>query len=180
MFHKGYARAADAGGWHHVDMAGQPLYERRFKMAEPFYNGQARVAGHDGSLSVIDEDGQEIVRLREPAVSTLEDLSGDLVGVWKTQAIRAAAELSVFDLLPASAVDVERSLGLAPSCGARLMRALQELGLADIDNGNVYRATDRGAHLRADHDLSLAAAASHWGDLSHRAWQGLAVISPHR
>lgn len=175
VFHKGYARAADAGGWHHVDMAGRPLYERRFRMAEPFYNGQARVEGHDGSLSIIDEQGNEIVRLRGPATSTLQELSGDMVGVWKTQAIRAAAELRVFDLLPASAVDVERALDLAPGCGSRLMRALLELGLADIDSDNVCHATEKGAHLRQDHDLSLTTAASHWGDLSLRAWQGLSA-----
>ena len=173
VFHKGCARAADAGGWHHVDMTGRALYGRRFKMVEPFYNGQARVEGHDGSLSVIDELGNEIVRLREPAISTLQELSGDMVGVWKTQAIRAAAELGVFDLLPASVVDVELALYLAPGCGARLMRALRELGMADIDSDNVCHATDKGAHLRADHDLSLTTAASHWGDLSHRAWRGL-------
>lgn len=173
VFHKGCARAADAGGWHHVDMAGQPQYQRRFRMVEPFYNGQARVEGHDGSLCVIDEEGQEIVRLREPATSTLQDLSGDMVGTWKTQAIRAAAELGAFDLLPAGAADVERALGLAPNCGMRLMRALQELALVRPDADHVYHATNKGAHLRADHDLSLTTAASHWADLSHRAWRGL-------
>ncbi len=175
VFHKGHARAADAGGWHHVDMTGRALYHRRFKMVEPFYNGQARVEGHDASLSVIDEEGHEILRLRGPATSTLQELSGDMVGVWKTQVIRAAAELGVFDLLPTSAVDVERALDLAPGCGSRLMRALLELGLAGIDNDNVYHATHKGAHLRADHDLSLTTAASLWGDLSLRAWQGLSA-----
>ena len=174
VFHKGYARAADAGGWHHVDLAGRGLYDRRFRMVEPFYNGQARVEGHDGSLSVIDEQGNEIAELRGPLVSTLENLSGDMVGVWKTQTIRAAAELGVFDLLPAGAADVEHALGLAPLCGVRLLRALQELSLVARDADQVYHATDRGAHLRSDHELSLTGAAGHWGDLSARAWHGLA------
>ena len=174
VFHKCYARAADARGWHHVDVAGRALYERRFRMVEPFYNGQARVEGHDGSLSVIDEEGQEIIGLREPAVSTLQGLSGGMVGVWKTQAIRAAAELGVFDLLPASPNDVERALELAPGCGARLMRALQELDLVRRGADSICHVTDKGAHLRADHVLSLSAAAGHWGNLSDRAWQGLA------
>ena len=173
VFHKGYARAADSDGWHHVDTAGQPLYHHRFRMVEPFYNGQARVEGHDGSLSVIDEQGSEIVELRGPSTSTLEDLSGDMVGTWRTQAIRAAAELGVFDLLPAGAADVERALGLAPLCGARLMRALQELALVRHDADQVYHATDRGAHLRSDHGLSLASAAGHWGDRSDRGWRHL-------
>lgn len=175
VFHKGNARAADAGGWHHVDMTGRALYHKRFRVVEPFYNGQARVEGHDGSLSVIDELGNEIVRLREPTASALQELSGDMVGTWKTQAIRTAAELGVFDLLPASAIDAELALDLAPGCGARLMRALQELALVRRATDQVYHATDKGAHLRADHDLSLTTAASHWGDLSHHAWRGLSA-----
>ena len=174
VFHKGYARAADSQGWHHVDTAGQPLYHRRFQSVEPFYNGQARVEGHDGSLCVVDERGNEIVRLRNPSSSTLEQLSGDMVGVWKTQTIRAAAELGVFDLLPTSADDIERALDLAPSNGARLMRGLLELGLVRRDVDDVYHATDKGAHLQTDHDLSLTTAASHWGKLSLRAWGNLA------
>ncbi len=174
VFHKGHARAADARGWHHVDMAGRALYEGRFRMAEPFYNGQARVEGRDGSLSVIDERGNEIARLRGPDTSTLQELSGDMVGTWRTQAIRAAAELGVFDLLPASALNVELALELAPGCGARLMRALQELDLVRRDAYSICHVTDRGAHLRTDHVLSLSAAAGHWGNRSDHAWRGLA------
>lgn len=173
VFHKGFARAADLAGWHHVDMAGQPLYARRFRTVEPFYNGQARVEGHDGSLMVIDEQGHEIVRLRDSSVSTLERLSSDMVGVWKTQTIRAAAELGVFELLPASADEIEQTLELAPSNGMRLMRALLELGLARVDGQGVFQATQIGAHLRIDHELSLSTAASHWGDASAGAWLGL-------
>ena len=170
VFYKGYARAADEQGWHHVDLAGQPLYHRRFQSVEPFYNGQARVEGHDGSLSVVDEQGHEIVRLRNPSSSTLEQLSGDMVGVWKTQTMRAAVELGVFDLLPATTDKLERILGLAPSYGARLMRALRQLGLVRCDVDEDYHATEKGAHPQTDHDLSLTTAASHWGNLSHRAW----------
>ena len=180
VFHKGHARAADAGGWHHVDMAGRALYHRRFRMAEPFYNGQARVEGHDGSLSVIDEEGREIVRLRGPATSTLQDLSGDMVGVWKTQAIRAAAALGVFDLLPASAIGVERALELAPGCGVRLMRALQELALARPDADQVYHATNKGAHLRRDHDLSLSRRGQPLGRSVAPRLAGFERSSPHR
>lgn len=173
VFHKGFARAADSSGWHHVDMAGQPLYNHRFKLVEPFYNGQARVEGHDGSLCVIDEQGHEIVLLKNTSVSTLERLSTDMVGVWKTQAIRAAVELGVFELLPAAPDAIERTLELAPSNGARLMRALLELALVQVDGQGVFHATEVGVHLRLDHELSLATAASHWGDSSAHAWRGL-------
>ena len=66
VFHKGYARARDEGGWHHIDMKGRPVYGRRFAAIEPFYNGQARVEGFDGSLCVIDQAGDMVVKLREP------------------------------------------------------------------------------------------------------------------
>jgi hypothetical protein len=65
IFHKGYARARDAGGWHHIDRQGLPLYARRFAAIEPFYNGQARVEEVDGSLLVINEAGDVVLRLRE-------------------------------------------------------------------------------------------------------------------
>ena len=119
VFHKNFARARDEQGWHHVDIKGQPLYRHRYMNVEPFYNGQARVEGFYGSLSVIGESGDTLVELREPLRSPLEELSGDMVGMWKTQAIRAAVELGVFESLPASAQDIERSLELSDSVGIR-------------------------------------------------------------
>ena len=116
-------------GWHHIDKSGAALYQARFDNVEPFYNGQARVRGLDGSLSVIDEYGRTVLELSKPLKSPLEELSADMVGMWRTQTIRAAVELGVFELLPASAASVEERLQLAESVGARLMRALDELGL---------------------------------------------------
>ena len=170
VFHKIYARARDDQGWHHVDQQGEPLYEARFRNVEPFYNGQARVEGFDGSLSVIGESGEILVELRGPLRSTLEELSGDMVGMWRTQAIRAGVELGVFEALPASARDVERSLDLPDSIGIRLMRALAELGLVRRDDENVYHPTGRGSFLKRSHPLSLAGAASLWGGETYAAW----------
>jgi broad specificity phosphatase PhoE len=65
VFHKGFARAKDEGGWFHLRRDGKPAYSRRFAMVEPFYNGQARCEGLDGSLVVIGEAGQVIVTLRD-------------------------------------------------------------------------------------------------------------------
>ena len=170
VFHKGHARARDADGWHHVDAAGEALYAARFAQVEPFYNGQARVEGFDGSLSVIGEDGARITSLRKPLCSPLERLSGEMVGLWRTQTIRAAVELGVFERLPARASEMERDLGLARSVGERLARALAEIGLVERDEGGVWRATPLGAHLRRSHPLSLADAAAHWGRESYAAW----------
>ncbi len=170
VFHKGFARARDEGGWHHVDMLGKPLYGARFQNVEPFYNGQARVEGFDGSLSVISESGDTLLEIRKPIRSPLEDLSGDMIGMWRTQTIRAAVELGVFEALPSSAERVERSLHLAPSTGVRLMRALTELELVWRDAKGVYHPTEKGTYLKRSHPLSLADAALMWGGETYTAW----------
>ena len=173
VFHKRFARACDSDGWHHVDMTGEPLYEERFKNVEPFYNGQARVEQFDGSLSVINESGQVLLKLSKSSQSHLERLSGDMVGLWRTQTIHAAVELGVFECLPAAAEEVERMAQLRTSVGERLMRALMELGLVVRDKEGVYHSTDRGALLTKKHPLSLADAARHWGKESYQAWAGV-------
>ena len=174
VFHKRRARACDSGGWHHVDMSGEPLYSERFRNVEPFYNGQARVEGFDGSLLVIDESGQTGLELRRPSQSQLEGLSGDMVGLWRTQTIHAAVELGVFECLPASAQEVERRTRLHESVGYRLLRALMELGLVLRDEKGVYHPSQRGSLLNRSHALSLADAARHWGSEAYEAWAGLA------
>ena len=65
VFHKEFARARDDNGWHHIDMKGQSIYSNRFAAIESFYNGQARVENFDGSLLVINETGETVVKLRE-------------------------------------------------------------------------------------------------------------------
>ena len=170
VFHKNFARARDEQGWHHVDTEGQSLYQDRYRNVEPFYNGQARVESIDGSLSVIGEAGEILVELRGPLRSPLEELSGDMVGMWRTQAIRVAVELGVFESLPASAQDIEGSLELSDSVGIRLMRALAELGLVRRDEGGAYHATAKGTLLQRSHPLSLADAAPLWGGETYAAW----------
>ncbi len=170
VYHKRHARARDSGGWHHMNMAGEPLYAARFADVEPFYNGQARVEGFDGSLSVINEIGRTLLSLRGPTQSPLEGLSGDMVGLWRTKTIHAAVKLGVFEELPASAERVGRRCGLHGANGARLLRALAELGLVRRDGRGVYHPTERGELLTRDHPLSLADAAGHWGEEAYGAW----------
>ena len=170
VFHKSYARARDEAGWHHVDRLGMPLYNSRFRNVEPFYNGQARVEGFNGALSVISEAGDVMLELRQPLQSPLEELSSDLVGMWRTQTIRAAVDAGVFEALPASAYDIEKSLPLAESVGTRLVRALTELDLVQRDQDGVYHPTNKGSLLQRAHPLSLADAVSLWGGDSYTAW----------
>ncbi len=70
VFHKEFARARDDNGWHHIDMKGQSIYSNRFAAIESFYNGQARVENFDGSLLVINETGETVVKLREAVLRT--------------------------------------------------------------------------------------------------------------
>ena len=176
VFHKGFARACDPGGWHHVDMRGRPLYSGRFRQVEPFYNGRARVEEFSGALSVIDESGRTLLELRKPLRSDLEILSGEMVGLWRTQTIRAAVELGVLEALPASAAELETGIvpGLAPGIVRRLLNALMELGLVSVDSAGICHPTDRGRYLMHNHPLSLADAALHWGRESYTAWAGVA------
>ena len=117
--------------------------------------------------------GQTLVELRGPSRSHLEELSGDMVGLWRTQTIHAAVELGVFESLPASAKEVERQAQLHRSVGTRLMRALMELGLVWRGTEGSYFPTERGSLLRKAHPLSLADAARHWGRESYEAWPGI-------
>ena len=158
VFHKGFARACDPGGWHHVNMRGEPLYAGRFRYVEPFYNGQARVEEFSGALAVIDESGDTLLRLRKPLQSDMKELSGEMVGLWRTQTIRAAVELGIFESLPLPISDIESGPlpGLAPGMGGRLARALMELGLVSVDSWGICRPTGRGLYLTRNHpSLSL-------------------------
>jgi hypothetical protein len=172
VFHKGYARARDARGWHHVDRQGAPVYARRFATVEPFYNGQARVEREDGALEIIDEQGETVCERRKPLRSELQTLSGDMVGFWRTQALRAAVEVGLVLGLPGTVVQIAERRGLPVDRCARLLRALGELGLVSRA-GELWRATERGTLLHPEHPLSLQDAASHWGQDCYRLWEEL-------
>ncbi|MET0403835.1 MAG: methyltransferase [Cystobacter sp.] len=172
VFHKGYARARDERGWHHVDLSGEPLYTERFAMVEPFYNGQARVEREDGALLVVDERGETLRELRPARRTELQALSGDMVGFWRTQALRAAVELRLVETLPATAVQLAHRLSLVPGRCERLLRALGELGLVSCE-GETWRTTARGALLHSQHPLQMADAALHWGRDCSRLWETL-------
>jgi hypothetical protein len=58
IFHKGFARARDSGGWHHINKKGDDAsLGRRYAEIEPFYNGQALAHSLTGEYIVIDESG---------------------------------------------------------------------------------------------------------------------------
>ena len=173
VFHKGFARARDERGWMHIDRGGRPAYRTRFAGIEPFYNGQARVERLDGGLVVIDESGETLVELRPALRSEFAALSADLVGYWRTQTLRAAVELGVFDALPATERELADRCGLMPDRTHRLLRALRELHVVELEESE-WRASARGALLRSDHVMTLVDAALEYGGELGAMWQGLA------
>lgn len=172
VFHKGFARARDEDGWTHVDLDGRPIYKRRFAAVEPFYNGQARVEGFDGSLEIIDEQGQTHREIRPAQCSEFAQLSGDMVGFWRTQTISTAVQLGVPDALPASEATVAKRCGITPDGARRLLRALRELKLTANEAIGWY-LTPRGEYLRRDHPLTLADAALEYAGPFSRMWKTL-------
>ena len=170
IFHKGFSRAKDYGGWHHVDINGNPIYVERYQMAEPFYNGFARVEDEYGAILIINEHGEVVRTLRDRIDSPLQKLSADLVGYWKTQTIRAAVELNIFNFLPSNDSNLAALVGLELSVLKRLLRALCELGLVYRDKDLLVQLTEKGMLLRSNNDISLSSAAKHWGSEPYLAW----------
>lgn len=60
VFHKGFARARDEKGWHHINRSGQAAYEQRFIEVDAFYNGQAWAKSVHGSRLIINQRGDVI------------------------------------------------------------------------------------------------------------------------
>lgn len=169
VFHKGYARARDEGGWCHVDLQGRPVYDRRLAAVEPFYNGQARVERFDGALEVIDERGRTLRQLRPPQRSELAQLSSDMVGFWRTQTIGAAVELGLPELLPGTTAAVAEGGQLTLDGALRLLKALEELGLVH-SAGERWELTGRGGYLCRDHPMTLADAAMEYSGPLAQMW----------
>lgn len=172
VFHKGFARARDEDGWGHLNLEGQPLYARRFAAVEPFYNGQARVERFDGALEIIDERGRTLRELRPSRRSEFSQLSGDMVGFWRTQTIGAAVEVGLPDVLPAADAEVAQRCGLTTDGARRLLRALGELELVRCEERS-WVLTPRGEFLRRDHPLTLADAALEYAGPFSQMWKEL-------
>ncbi len=180
VFHKGFARGRDKQGWHHIEGSGKAIYQRRFAAIEPFYNGQARVECFDGSIEVINEMGDTVIELRPPQRTPLHQLSSEMVGFWRTQTIRVAVELGVFNVLPATTDELAQTIKLLPSLAKRLLRGLWELGLVRPEyynnTDNKWFLTSTGELLTAQSEFRMDAAACLWGDDHYRRWLALANV----
>jgi len=64
VFHKGFARARDENGWHHITRSGKAAYDRRFKELDAIYNGQAWAMSVDGSSLIINQRGDVLRKIQ--------------------------------------------------------------------------------------------------------------------
>ena len=73
VFHKGFARAKDEGGWTHIDLKGKTIYPERYEMVEPFYNGHSRVLDKNGIFQIIDENGYIVHTIGSVSIMEKDD-----------------------------------------------------------------------------------------------------------
>jgi hypothetical protein len=171
VFHKGFARAKDEKGWFHVKKDGMPAYPNRFISLEPFYNGQAHGEDVEGNLLIIDEQGQTIKKIFSPQQNLVGNLSGDLVGFWKSETIRLAVKLGILDDLPGQLKEIGRKVDIPLPNLERLLRALWEIGIVHKKGGR-WSLTRKGSLLAPCNRSFIAAAALMWPQVQE-AWQRL-------
>lgn len=173
VFHKSVARAQDEYGWFHIDKNGCALYAQRYKNIEPYYNNVAHVENFNRGLSTIDLSGNEITVIRAAENNVLSELSGDLVGFWKTQTILAATKLRIFDVLPNELDEIAIALNLHKQICQRLLRALQEVNLVCSSEKNYWSLTAKGELLKPTQTSAMAAATIVWGESHYKQWLNL-------
>jgi hypothetical protein len=103
----------------------------------------------------------------------------DLIsGAWTAQAITAAADLGVADVLakgPLSAAELAAAVEADPDALGRLLRALASRGIFRHRRDGRYELTPLADTLRSDADVSMAAVARWLGSAQHREhWSHLA------
>ena len=176
VFHKGYARAKDSRGWHHVDARGQACYLERYATVEPFYNGLARVDASNGLRFRIDQKGIAVDSFAggQAANNTaFHSVSADVVGYWKSLAIACAVQAGLFEALPGRPEALSAKISAPVDMTLRLLRATTELGLTVQDQDGVWTNTNKGQLLTRSHPTSLAYSALEMAGPHIERWQQL-------
>ena len=176
VFHKGYARAKDARGWHHVDARGQACYIERYAVVEPFYNGLARVDAFNGLRLRIDPKGIAVDRFEGGHAANnaaFHLVSADVVGYWKSLAIACAVQAGLFEALPGRPESLSAKISAPVDMTLRLLRATSELGLTVQGPDGVWTNTNKGQLLMRSHPTSLAYSALEMAGPHIARWQQL-------
>jgi hypothetical protein len=167
VFHKAFARAKDERGWFHIRKGGSPAYSNRFLSIEPFYNGQAHVEDFQGNLLVIDEEGQTIREIFKSQKNWIGNLSGDLVGFWKSETIKLAVELNLLDSLPGSLETIEAKIFMPKENLERFLRALWETGVVEKQDEQ-WILTEKGSLLVPKNQAFMASASLMWSQVQNK------------
>lgn len=103
-----------------------------------------------------------------PSVPPMRRVSQLIIGLWVPQAVHAAAELGVADLLvrgPRTSVEIAEALGTHADSTDRLLRALATLGLLEAHEGR-FALTETGQCLVDDAETTVRAWARLMGGAS--------------
>lgn len=171
-FYEGYARAKDHMGWFHINKKGKPAYSKRYMSINNMLNSTACVTDQHEGTYLIDEQGNILDTIIEPKTNAYEAVSGTIVSYWKTQVIKAAVDIKIFDYLPATAIELSGKLKINEDLIVRLLRALLEINFASKDN-DIYSTNEFSQYLRTSHSESLVPAVHHWSMENYYAWAGL-------
>ena len=175
VFHKGYARAEDDNGWFHINKQGKEIYSTRYKNVEPFYNDLARVETFDGMVLQINPKNEIITTISIADPSTYANqLSGDMVGFWKTFTIYTGVKLGIFDQIPSSIATLKDKIKIPQTNLNRILKALWELKLVIYDiQKNVWNLTEKGKLLQNGKNSFLNDAAILWANVAAQDWLNL-------
>ena len=171
VFHKGFARAKDERGWFHIKRNGSPGYPKRFSSLEPFYNGQAHAEDFDGNILIIDEEGQTVREIFKPQRNLIGNLSGDLVGFWKSETIKLAVEFNLLEGFPGTLDDLQAKVQIPQPNLERFLRALWEIEIVEKRDDH-WILTEKGSLLAPKNQSFMASASLMWSQVQ-KEWPKL-------
>ncbi|MBA7575074.1 Phenazine-1-carboxylate N-methyltransferase [subsurface metagenome] len=171
MFHKGFAIAKDDYGAYHINKAGEPLYNQRYKWVEPFYNGFAFVCDFFDQKFIINEDGKKIQTVvDENSIliknSLRKNLMSKLVGHWNTQILYSIVKLEVLEAIKKgynTFKKLNEYLGI-PNTSLDMVIKLLKLWNFITEFNGLFKVNYIGDLLTEDHPRSLKYATLMWGD----------------
>lgn len=178
IYHKGYARAEDDNGWFHIDKQGNEVYSVRYKNVEPFYNDLARVETFDGAILQINYSNKIVNTITASDLAIYANqLSGDMVGFWKTFTIYTGVKLGIFDPMPSSIATLKDKIHIPEVNLNRILKALWELNLITYDKQkNIWDLTEKGKLLQNGKNTFLNNAAILWANVAAKDWLKLPEI----
>ncbi len=170
VFHKGYAIAKDHRGAFHINKQGVSIYSKRYKLVEPFYNGQALVAKHNNELLIINEQGIQIQQIYNQTTKKVQkslkhQLMGKLVGYWNTQILRSIVELNILELIQQGKnkfAEILKATQLSEESLKMIVNFLRIYDFIEIESDNFFLKY-LGQLLTENHPESLKYPALMWG-----------------